>query len=277
MRFVKMVGIIALLCFIGCVFAEDNISYFPLIDNMGVSGYNTLYSAVKVHALYNDTFVFIDLNYNGKYDDGEPSQYINTDKWYGFKNLPDNKLIKLIADKPIVSYYCHWSNNWGVYDDDRFEYSSCIPGNEFIIPRDGKVCIGSLEDGNNVRIDCEEYLLNKGEVLKLEVSKGTIIKSDRLMVVVLYNTNKPNYDNSWAIALIPTDYFGTEFIVPKKPTEAFNQFEDIKSNEQKIYITYDDGAVVVKPAPDSIEGWTTDKPAMIYYFFDIFQNICSNI
>jgi hypothetical protein len=250
---------------------QEIINYFPLVDNEGVSGYDTLDSAVKVHTLYNNTFVFIDLNYNGKYDDGEPSQYINTDKWYEFRNLPDNKLIKLIADKPIVSYYWHWSNNWGLYDDDRFDYSNCIPGNEFIVPRNGKVCIGSLEDENNIKVDDKTYSLNKGEILKLDVNKGTIIKSDKPIVAVLYNVNKSNYDSSWAVTLIPTNYFGTEFIIPKKPVEAFSQFKDIKSNEQKIYITYSDGTVEVKEAPDNIEKWTTKKPAMMYYFFDIYS------
>ena len=223
-------------------------------------------SEIYVHAIYNDTTVFMDLNYNNALDENEQLIKLGKD-WETFDVV--SECVKLISNKPIVAF-CKF-NKSKQFEDLTFEYSPAKPGKEFIVPIDGyafitatdRDCILTIVYGNS----SINYSIKVGEVLKIHVGQGTILKANENISVVLANYDFEYKDNSWAVALIPVSDFGKTIWLPPKIDVDYVDYKYIK---WIAYVTYENGTVKSYELKEYPQKVNTDFPASAYVFFDAF-------
>ncbi len=242
--------------------------WFPFIDNTAAPSCNYFRSAITFDALYNDTTVFMDSNYNGVLEAGEVNETIDAGVATSFSSLPTGKAIKLTSNKPIQAYYYYASADYGAYDDNYYSYSAPIPGEKFVVPFDSvTVSVSAMQDATTVSFAKTTHHLNTGEVYSGTANAGTVITSDKPVCVVAVRNDKASQDNSHATELLPTSKYGTEFWAPGKLSL---KYQGVESDNRMVHLTYADGRVekrTLSAAPTKI---TTTAPAMAYYLFDVY-------
>ncbi len=234
-----------------CVSKEYYEYWFPLIVN-------GLESSIYVRSVYGETNVFLDLNFNGMRDENEPSAVVSNKSWFKFD--VHWECVRLIADKPVVTYY-------KFVEDDVAQFSySPEKGREFVVPFDGYAYMTATDARTRVEVGKGSYTIDVGEVLKVYVKKGDIIKSTGGEISVVLSSCDPTCGNwTWATSLIPTSKFGNELMIPHSEYK-FVEAQYIKTT---VYITYIDGTVL----PISVSKARfikTDKPAVAYVLFDAY-------
>ena len=234
--------------------------WFPLVVND---------SKVYVHAIYDNTDLFVDLNYNGLLDQNEPRYKIDIkDGWKEIRVI--SNCIKLVSDKPIVTFYRFSKPD--KYKDLAFEYSPSSPGKTFVVPKDGYAYITACDKNTSAEViygktHHVKFDVKVGDVLKLRVLKGMILKSADNISVVLADYDLENGDYSWATSLIPTSEFGNILFLPPKIDARYSDYKYLKCS---AYITHLDGTVKVVELKDEVQRVKTEKPAVAYVFFDAY-------
>ena len=234
--------------------------YFPIVDPNG---------SIYVHSIHGETDVYLDLNFNGVRDSDEPFATINS-SWFEFKIPPDVECIRLISNKPVATFYSFRVDE--EYKDFSYEYSPSFAGKEFVVPMNGYAYITPTQNSALIEIFYGNVSLGKkfikvGEVWKIKVTSGCIIKSSNDVVCVLKYTDDVCKDNSWAVSLIPTTYFGREILLPPKIEVDYEDYQYIK---ELAYVTYIDGTVKVVDLSDKPNMLKLKKPAVAYIFYDAY-------
>jgi len=234
---------------------------FPAIDENG---------SIFVHALYGKADVFLDLNFNGVRDYDETSKVVGN-SWVEFKVPSGIDCVKLVSNRPILTFYRYEVNE--SYKDLSYEYSPSFAGREFVVPFDGYAYISPLRS-SLVEITYNGSVLGKkfievGEVWKVEVRGGYIIKSGEDVVVVLKCSNEDCRDYTWAVSLIPNAYAGRKIMIPPR-IDVYGMYSDYKYVKQLAYIAYIDGTLEVVELSDKPKMLELKKPAVAYVFYDAY-------
>ena len=240
---------------------------FPAVDVNG---------SIFVHSIYGKTSVFLDLNFNDAKDEEEPSA-VTDSSWVEFKIPNDVDCVKLVSNKPIVTFYRYAVEE--SYKDMSYEYSPSFAGKEFVVPFDGYAYISPVRS-SLVKITYNGSVLGKkfievGEVWKVKVRGGTIIKSDEDIVVVLKCSNEDYKDYTWAVSLIPNAYAGRKIMLPPR-IEVNGMYSDYKYIKQLAYIVYIDGTLEVVELSDKPKMLELKKPAVAYVFYDAYVRDMTN-
>jgi hypothetical protein len=189
----------------------------------------------------------LDLNFNGIRDSDEPSAVTDTqfDVYV--------QCVRLISDKPVVAYLLANASS----------YSPSEPGHEFIVPCKGTAYIVPTDVNTIVRIGNESYKVEVGNVLKVKVKKGDVIRSAGKVVVVLssLDTYHGCDEPIWAVSLIPKSEFGKVVIPPKFDMEG-NQY---------ACVTFSNGSVEIVNLTEKIQKIENDSVA--YVIFDAYVKI----
>ncbi|WP_457549945.1 hypothetical protein [Archaeoglobus sp.] len=252
---------------------------FEVIDNV-TGHYTYLFSAVDVngsifvHSIYGKTNVFMDLNFNNAKDEDEPSAVANS-SWVEFKVPSGVDCVKLVSDKPIVTFYRYSAGS--DYKDLSYEYSPSFAGREFVVPFDGYAYISPIRS-SLVEITYNGSVLGKkfvdvGEVWKVDVNGGYIIKSSGNVVVVLKCSSGEDY--TWAVSLIPNSYAGQKIMLPPR-IKVDGIYSDYKYIKQLAYVTYTNGTVEVLKLSNKPTMLNLKKPAVAYVFYDAYVRDFSN-
>ena len=242
--------------------------WFPYVDNSPAISPNLMESTLVVCALQDETHAYIDLNYNDLFDSNEPDVTLKAGQETSFANLPIGQVIKLVSDGPIDAYYRYNSQDFGSYDDSNFAYSACPLGTRFVVPFGKFLVIGATQNSTRVSIGGKSIVLNTGQIYQDLAVPGLIISADKQIAAMVYCNDKDTQDNSYATELFPNSKFGTEFWVP---TQVPSNYQNVQSNNQKLYVVYADGKVDVSSLPLSkTNKIVTDQPATAYSLFDIY-------
>ena len=244
--------------------------WFPYIDNTPAPSYSAFSSEISVSSIYNETVVFIDKNYNGQLDPGEDNIKLSAGKSNNFKkpSIIKGKALKIVSNKPVQISYHYNSADYSIYDDNGYTYSPPPLGTKFVVPFSvGDVYITATQNNTRVSVDNTTLNLNVGDVYSTPATSGTIITSDKPIAVVVVSNNKNSQDSSFATPLYPVSYFGMDFWIPPKIEV---KYKNVKSDNRKIYITYGNGSVKTLEPTTKVMHYTTSKPAMLYYLFDVY-------
>ncbi|WFN33477.1 hypothetical protein L1S32_06340 [Methanogenium sp. S4BF] len=257
-------------CFVqtSCAIEQNELTgndyWFPLIKNVGGATDNYRCS-IYFYALEPETTAYLDLNYNDALDAGEPIVVTGSN---GRFSEPGGS--QLISDKPIQAFFYYSNDNSGCYDDQRLNYPAALPGTEFIVPHTGVVNVVATEDNVVLTIgNLQTVSLEKGQIFAQNVNSGDRIHSDKPVAVTLYNYNRPNLDNSWAVTLLPLSMFDTEFWIPQTISPLV--YNSPAYAHQQVYITYADGTIEILNTQENMYQFISDQPAAAYFFFDIYS------
>jgi hypothetical protein len=238
---------------------------FPAVDANG---------SIFVHSIYEKTSVFLDLNFNNAKDEDEPSAIIGS-SWVEFKVPHGVDCVKLVSNKPIVTFYRYAAEE--SYKDLSYEYSPSFAGKEFVVPFDGYAYISPVRS-SLVEITYNGSILGKkfievGEVWKVNVRGRTIIRSNEDIVVVLKCSDEDCKDNTWAVSLIPNAYAGQRIMLPPKIEVDYDDYKYVK---QLTYVAYVDGTLDVIELSDKPKMLELKKPAVAYVFYDAYVRDMTN-
>ena len=246
--------------------------WFPWIENTCPPTCSELYSHIGASALA-PANVYVDGNFNGTLDEGELTASLapSTMPTILFEGQLPNTAC-LVSDVPIQAYVLWWASDWGLYEDQSHECAPAQLGTQFVVPlgdANGVVHIVATMDTTTVQTPDGAVALNTGDHHAVPALAGDVITSDKPIGVTLAVFDPERKDSSAAVSIPPIEQAGTGFWVPPR-------FEliglTVIADNRRLIVAYQDGAVETREMPVNASLVTTDRPAHVYWVFDVETN-----